>query len=82
MEKLSLVNGYYYYWKKGSDKSRQVGLMAQEVESVLPEVVSTDTQGYKSMDYANIVALLVAAVKEQQSEIDDLKEQLRILKNQ
>ena len=74
--KLEAISGYYYYWKEGKDKSRQVGLIAQEVEAILPEVVSTDADGYKSMDYGKMVALLIEALKNQQSEIDLLKNQV------
>jgi malate/lactate dehydrogenase len=44
--------------------------VAQDVEKVLPEVVTTDKQGYKSIDYSKISAVLAEAVKEQQKEID------------
>ena len=52
-----------------SDETQQthVGLIAQEVEQVLPEVVITDHAGYKSVAYANIVSVLVEAIKEQQA---------------
>jgi hypothetical protein len=56
---------------------RKLGLIAQEVESVIPEVVKTanDEQGTKSVAYANIVGLLVQAIKELKIEVDDLKGQ-------
>ena len=57
-----------------------VGLIAQEVEHVLPEVVITDHAGYKSVAYANIVGVLVEAIKEQQAQIDDLSARLAALK--
>ncbi|MEO6540103.1 MAG: hypothetical protein ABIN74_03885 [Ferruginibacter sp.] len=41
----------------------QVGLLAQEVEKVLPQVVQTGTDGYKAIDYAKMVPLLVEAIK-------------------
>ncbi len=71
VEKLLSLNGYYYYWKDGKDKSRQVGLSAQEVERVLPEVVSTDGEGYKSIDYGKLSALLIEAMKDQQNSMVD-----------
>lgn len=55
---------------------RHVGLIAQEVEAVMPEVVSTDAAGMKSLAYANLVAVLIQAVKEQQVQIDGLKARL------
>ncbi len=66
--------------KKFSDK-RQVGLIAQEVEKVFPEVVSTDAEGYKSVDYAKINVLLIDAIKEQQKSIELLKKEIEFLKS-
>jgi hypothetical protein len=51
---------------------RGIGLLAQEVEQVAPELVSTDEEGYKSVDYMRLAAVLVQAIKEQQSVIRDL----------
>jgi hypothetical protein len=48
-------------------------VIAQEIEEVLPEVVSTNDQGLKTVSYGNIVGLLIEAIKEQQKEIDELK---------
>jgi hypothetical protein len=53
---------------------RQIGFIAQEVEEVLPEVVHTDSEGYKSVEYSKVVSVLVEAIKEQQKEIDELKQ--------
>lgn len=58
----------------------KIGLIAQEVEKVLPEVVYTNDDGYKSIGYANIVALLIEGIKEQQKQIDELKKQVQELK--
>jgi hypothetical protein len=52
---------------------RQVGFIAQEVEQVLPEVVHTDGAGYRSVAYQNMTALLVEAMKRQQTQIDELR---------
>ncbi len=51
---------------------RNIGLLAQEVEDVAPELVHTDANGFKSVDYGRLTAVLVQAVKEQQSLIRDL----------
>ena len=73
------LNGVFFNWKteefehKGFDDSRQIGFIAQEVEAILPELVATDEDGYKSVDYAKITAVLVQAFKEQQTEIEQLK---------
>ncbi|HSR40280.1 MAG TPA: tail fiber domain-containing protein, partial [Phnomibacter sp.] len=73
LDKLDQIGGYYYQWKEGQDQSRQAGLIAQEVEKVLPEIVQTDEAGYKSVDYGKMNALLIQAIKEQQKEIEELK---------
>ena len=57
------------------------GVIAQEVEEVLPEVVHDDSNtGYKSVAYGNIVGVLIEAIKEQQLQIDKLTEQVEFLK--
>jgi hypothetical protein len=63
-------------------ENRAVGFIAQEVEQVLPEVVQTEstTEGYKSVQYDKVVALLVEAIKEQQKQIESLKIQVNKLK--
>lgn len=58
----------------------EIGVIAQEVETVLPEVVRTGEDGYKSVTYGNMVGLLIEAIKEQQSQIDVLKREINILK--
>jgi hypothetical protein len=61
-------------WRdKNFPEGRQIGFIAQEVETVLPELVTTDSNGYKSVAYANVVPILVEAVKTQQKQIEELK---------
>jgi hypothetical protein len=67
---LAAINGYYYDYrvtefpeKKFSD-AKQIGFIAQELEEVYPELVITDEQGYKRVDYAKITPILVEAIKE------------------
>lgn len=77
-EKLSGINGYTYKMKKDL-KGRRAGVIAQEVEKVLPEVVSEDTndnETLKSVDYNGLVALLIEAVKELKTEVVSLREEL------
>ncbi|MES2850688.1 MAG: tail fiber domain-containing protein [Bacteroidota bacterium] len=72
--KLMQLNGYNYQWKdtaRGTEE--QVGLLAQEVEKQFPQLVMTDEQGKKSVAYANMVPVLLQAIKEQQQQIDELK---------
>ena len=60
------------------DTRRRVGLIAQEVDVVLPEVVTADQDGMLAISYPSIVGLLVEAIKEQQQEIDAMKVALNI----
>ena len=75
LELVSQLNGLYYTWKKdaGTDKPRKLGFIAQEVEKVIPELVKTDSEGMKSVDYVSVIPVLVEAIKHQQKQIDELK---------
>jgi hypothetical protein len=70
LSKIQKLTGYTYDMKE--DGSRKAGLIAQDVEKVLPEAVNGD-EGEKVLDYNATIALLVNAIKEQQEQIDDLK---------
>jgi hypothetical protein len=74
LEKLNKINGYTYNIL--SNITRHAGVLAQEVELVLPEVVSTDQDGYKSVAYGNLIALLINALKEVAQEVKDMKKAL------
>jgi hypothetical protein len=58
---------------------RQMGLLAQSVEKIIPEVVS-ERDGYKGVDYPKLVPLLIEGIKEQQKEILELKKAVEELK--
>ena len=58
------------------DGRNSTGVIAQEVEEVLPQVVHTASDGMKSVAYGNIVGILIEAIKEQQKEIEELKKRL------
>jgi Chaperone of endosialidase len=72
-------------WQAERDKRRaelaptQVGVLAQEVEAVLPEAVSTDEAGYKTVRYDNLIPLLIEAVKEQSAQIQALSSEVSAL---
>jgi hypothetical protein len=62
------------------DDANDIGFIAQEMETVIPEIVHTNANnGYKSLDYGAITAVLVKAVQEQQTIIDDLKSRIETL---
>lgn len=71
IDKLNKLNGYLYQWK--SDDSYQYGVIAQEVEKILPHAVSTGNDGIKGVSYNQIIPVLIEAVKIQQKEITELK---------
>jgi hypothetical protein len=77
LNKVKALQGVTYVRNDIEDKSRQSGLIAQEVEKVMPEVVLTDENGYKAIAYGNLVGLLIESVKELSSEVELLKAQLK-----
>ena len=83
LDKVKKLRGVYYN-RKDISLGKQIGLIAQEVEDVVPEVVKTIDDDFKtkSIAYAQLNALLVEAIKEQQTIIDDLKSRLETLENQ
>jgi hypothetical protein len=70
--KLAQLRGVSFEWKNKEmqDANMSIGLLAQEVEKVLPELVFTDNEGYKSIAYSKLTAVLVEAMKEQQAVMD------------
>lgn len=87
LSKLQLINGVYFDWREDEypemvfSKGRQVGVIAQELEKVFPELVQTTSKGYKTVDYTKISAILIEAVKEQQVTINEMQKQIEILKS-
>jgi len=73
IEKVQKLEGVYFDWT--TDGKRDLGMIAEEVGKVIPEVVAYEENGIdaQSLDYARLVALLVEAIKEQQREIELLK---------
>jgi len=82
LDKVSKIGGYEFDWKElteeekktqHSNEGHDIGVIAQEIEEVLPEVVTTRDNGYKAVKYEKIIPLLVEAIKELQEEIKELK---------
>jgi hypothetical protein len=88
LQKVLALRGVNFNWntsefpQKMFSEKRTLGFIAQEVEKVLPEIVQTEntTEGYKSVQYDKVVALLVEAMKEQQKQINQLRKQVKQLK--
>ena len=77
VDKVKQLSGNTYDWLENSDlhdfTGSDVGVIAQEVEAVFPELVSTRPNGYKAVRYDKLVAVLIEAVKELSAEVDSLK---------
>lgn len=79
LESVLKLQGVKYNWRTGSfpdmnfPQGQQIGVIAQEVEKVVPEVVQTEPDGYKSVSYEKLVPVLIEAIKDQQKEIEELK---------
>ena len=79
LQKIQQLNGVYFQWKESGKDG--VGVIAQDIEKVFPELVATDPNtGLKSVSYGNLVAPLIEAIKEQQKQIDELKAEIEVLK--
>lgn len=83
LAKILQLQGVSYNLKKDAfpklafEATPQVGLIAQDVEKIVPEVVATGDDGYKAIAYERLIPLLIEAIKEQQAEINDLKAKLK-----
>ena len=71
IEILLQLEGVRFNWKDTHKPS--LGVIAQDVEKILPELVETSDDGTKSVSYGNIIGVLIEAIKEQQKQIDELK---------
>ena len=78
LSKLLQIDGKSYTMKKDESEKQKIGLLAQDIEKVFPELVS-ESNGIKSVNYQGLVPVLINALKEQQSEIDELKTMLKTL---
>ena len=100
IEKIKTINGYTFDWDSENEdynylekEGRDAGVIAQEIQKVLPEIVqiatvdrdeegkSTSGKNYLSVDYKKIIPLLIQGIKEQESSIQELKAEIEILKN-
>ena len=74
LDKINALRGVSFDWKEGGVKA--IGLIAQEAEKVIPEIVSSDENGYLGIKYNNIIGVLVEAIKDQQKQINNLKNRI------
>jgi hypothetical protein len=80
LSKLVQLHGYQYQWRdENKDQSPQLGVLAQEVKKLFPELVKTDEKGLMSVNYSGLVPVLIDAVKQQQQTIESLEKRLATL---
>lgn len=83
---IGQIKAYTFYWKKDEfpqydfNTRKQIGFMAQEIEKVYPEVVNTDVNGYKNVDYGKLTPILLTAIKELNDKVNKLQEEKDDLK--
>ncbi|MBA4372063.1 MAG: hypothetical protein C0402_04305 [Thermodesulfovibrio sp.] len=83
LEKIMRLNGVSYDWRtdefagRGFTRDKQIGFIGQNVEKVLPEIVQTDSRGYKAVSYEKVIPVLVEAMKEQQTRIQGQQKELK-----
>ncbi|SRR5258706_10192989 len=81
LNRLTSLNGYSYNWKNEQlDQSRQIGLLAQEVENNFPELVKENDKGVKSVNYSGLIPVLIESIKEQQKMIRQQNDMILELK--
>ena len=80
LDKVTQLRGVTYTRKDIDDKSTKIGVIAQEVLEVLPEVVSIDNEDKHSVAYGNMAGVFIEAIKELKAEVDSLKQEIKQLK--
>jgi hypothetical protein len=73
LNKVLSLRGVYYTRIDLEDKSRKIGVIAQEIQKIIPEVINESSDGTLGVAYGNIVGVLIEAIKEQQQQINELK---------
>jgi len=84
LESVLKLNGYRFDWKKPDEIlniKEDIGVIAQEVEAVFPELARTNENGFMSVRHQGLTAVLIEAIKEQQTQIEELKELVNKLIN-
>lgn len=85
LNKVAALRPVHFYWRadefpsRGFGARQSYGLMAQEVEEVLPELVTTDAEGYRAVNYSKLPLLSIQAIKDLKTENDELKARLALL---
>ena len=73
VDKVKTLRAVNFSWKSDSSKKENLGLIAQDVEKVFPQVIDQDKNGIKGVRYTELIPVLVKAIQELKAELDDLK---------
>lgn len=75
LDKVMQIGGYEFDWndKQETYEGHDIGVIAQEIEAIMPELVTTRDNGYKAVKYEKLVPLLIESIKELKAEIETLK---------
>jgi hypothetical protein len=79
LQKINQIGGYSFVWneeKQDIYKGTDYGVIAQEIEEILPELVDTRENGYKAVKYDKLVSLLIEGIKDLSKQVDELKEKI------
>lgn len=85
-EKLMQIDGVTYNWRvdeypeQNFSNKKQIGIIAQDVEKVFPEIVFEEKEGFKTVDYESLIPVLIESIKEQNYKIDSLNNEIIRLK--
>jgi hypothetical protein len=88
LENVIKLQGVTYDWRKKEfpdryfNDKKQIGIIAQDLEKIYPELVDTDEKGYKSVDYSKITPILIEAIKAQNETLNNQQKEIEALKNQ
>ena len=76
LEKIDKIGGYTFVWNDNQStyKGKDIGVVAQEIQEILPEIVATRANGYLGVKYEKIVPLLIESIKELKKEVEDIKQ--------
>ena len=80
IDSILKINGYRFVWKDNNKES--IGFIAQEIEKEFPELVNTNKDGYKSVEYSKFTSIIIECIKEQQNKINNQEERIILLEKQ
>ena len=79
LDLLKNINGVTFNWKNDNEKKRDWGVIAQDVEKDIPELINVYEDGYKKVQYIKLIPILIQCIKKQQEQIKELQKQMKKL---